>query len=107
MSMNRARAVNPIRQALQQAMVSPRVQAAVTVFVNALVDEGEAILKQRYAGETLRIYTPKRGGHEQRDARDQRIRALAAPPSSLPPAQIAALEGISLRRVQQLLRKSA
>lgn len=106
MSLTRVRTVNPIRQALQQAMVSPRVQAAVTVFVNALVDEGEAILKQRYAGESLRTYYPKRGNRDDRDERDRRIRALAAPPSSLTPAQIAATEGISLRRVQQLLRKA-
>jgi hypothetical protein len=105
MSLTRVRAQNPIRQALQQAMVSPRVQAAVTVFVNALVDEGEAILKQKYAGETLRIYTPKRGGHQARDERDRRIQALAAAPSSLPVAQIAVMEAISERRVRQILAK--
>lgn len=106
MSLTRVSAVNPIRQALQQAMLSPRVQAAVTVFVNALVDEGQVILNQRYPGETLRTYCHKRGSRDERDARDRRIRTLAAPPSSLAPAQIAAREGISLRRVQQLLREA-
>lgn len=107
MNMTRARPVNPIRAALQQAMVSPRVQAAVSVFVNALVDEGEAILKQRYAGESLRTYIPKGGGQDAREERNRRIQALAAPPSSLPTAQIAVMEGVSERRVRQILAVAA
>lgn len=103
MSFNRVRQPNPVRAALNQAMVSPRVQAAIAVFVTALVDEGETILKQRYAGETLRIYNPKRGGPDARDARNRRIHAMAAAPSSMAPAQIAAAEGISLRQVQRVL----
>jgi hypothetical protein len=103
MSLTRAREVNPIRQALQQAMLSPRVQAAATVFVNALVDEGEAVLRERYAGETLRIYTPKILSRDARLMRNARIRAMAAPPGCMSPAQIAALEGLSLRQVQRLL----
>jgi hypothetical protein len=91
----RAESTNPIRAALEQAMVSPRVQQAVAVFVNALVDEGEALLKLRYAGETLRIYTPKRYGRQARLARDRRIQALATEPGCTPMAQIAAAEGIS------------
>jgi len=103
MSLTRTRQPNPIRAALQQAMLSPRVQDAVAVFVNALVDEGEAVLRHRYGGETLRIYTPKTGGREQREARRRRVRALAAPPSSLSTSQIAAREGITQRQVQRLL----
>lgn len=106
MPITRARAVNPIRAALQQAMVSPRVQAAVSVFVNALVDEGESILKQRYAGETLHIYTPKGCGHEQRDLRNRRIQALAKPPSSLSPAHIADMESLTVQHVRLILRRS-
>lgn len=107
MSLVRTRAPNPIRAALQQAMLSPRVQEAVAVFVNALVDEGEAVLRARYGGETLRIYTPKRGGRDGQDARNRRIRAMAAPPSSMAPAHIARAEGLSLRRVQQILKTDA
>ena len=105
MSLNRTRQPNPIRAALQAAMLSPRAQAAVSVFVNVLVDEGEAILRERYAGETLRIYTPKRGGRDQAEERDRRIVALAAEPSKLTPAQIAAREGITVRRVQQIIAR--
>ncbi len=105
MTMTRTRAPNPIRAALQQAMVSPRVQAAVSVFVAALVDEGEAILQQRYAGETLHIYQPKRGGVDERQARNRRIVAMASPPGNLPQAQIAAAEGVSVRHVQRLLER--
>ncbi len=82
-------------------MVSPRVQHAVSVFVNALVDEGEAILKSRYAGETLRIYTPKRGGRLAKEERDRRIQARAA--SGTPLAQIAAAENMSARQVQRIV----
>lgn len=107
MSLDRVRERNPIRAALQQAMLSPRVQQAVAVFVNALVDEGESILQQKYAGESLRTYVPKRGGHEARAERDRRIQALAAPPSSMPPARIAAQVGVSERHVRRLLKKPA
>jgi hypothetical protein len=104
MSLTRTRPVNPVRAALEQAMVSPRVQAAVTVFVNALIDEGEAVLRQRYGGETLRMYTPKRGGAGARDARDSRIAGALS--SGDPPALIAEREAISLRRVQQIAKKA-
>jgi hypothetical protein len=104
MSLTRTRPPNPIRAALQQAMLSPRVQQAVAVFVNALVDEGEAILQAKYSGERLRLYMPKGMGQAARDERKRRVRALAAPPSNLGTEQIAALEGISVRRVQQMLK---
>lgn len=103
MNMARIRHVNPIRAALEQAMVSPRVQAAVVTFVNALVDEGEAVLRERYAGETLRVYTPKRGGSDERAARDRRIEAAVA--ADEPHAAIAQREGIGLRRVQQIAKR--
>lgn len=105
MSLTRARTVHPIRAALQQAMVSPRVQAAVAVFVNALVDEGEAILRDRYPGETVTLYNRKRGGQAEREERDRRIQSLAAAPSKLPAARIAAIEGVSERHVRRLLGK--
>lgn len=95
---------NPIRAALEQAMVSPRVQQAVAVFVNALVDEGEAILRARHAGETLRIYTPKRGGRAAKEERDRRIQARAA--SGAPHGQIAAQEQMSLRQVQRIVSRT-
>lgn len=103
MSITRSRPVNPVRSALQQAMVSPRVQAAVVGFVNALVDEGEAILRSRYAGETLRMYTPKRGSGGERDARDLRIKAAVI--AGTPNALIAERERVGLRRVQQIARQ--
>lgn len=98
---------NPIRAALEQAMLSPRVQQAVATFVNALVDEGEAILRERYAGETLRIYTPKLGTRSQLAERNRRIQAMGSPPSSMSPAHIAAVEGISVRQVQRVLAGGA
>jgi hypothetical protein len=104
---DRSRAVHPIRAALQQAMVSPRVQQAVAVFVNALLDEGEAILRQRYPGETVTLYNRKRAGQDEQEQRNRRIQAMAAAPSWMSPAQIAAREGISARRVQQVLRSAA
>lgn len=85
-------------------MLRPRVQAAVSVFVNALVDEGEAILRERYAGEHLRIYAARRDPAET-EARQRRVLAMAAPPSSMTASQIAAREGISERWVRKLLQK--
>jgi hypothetical protein len=84
-------------------MVSPRVQHAVTVFVNALVDEGEAILRQRYPGETLRLYNAKRTTAPERSARDMQIESAIAAGES--PALIAARVGIGERRVQQIARR--
>lgn len=102
MSLTRVRTVNPIRAALSEAMLTPRVQQAVTTFVTALVDEGEAILMARYGGERLRVYIPK-SGHDAREERDRRIRAMAAPPGCMAPAQIAAVVGVSERHVRRLL----
>lgn len=98
------RTPNPISAALEQAMASPRVQQAVAVFVNALVDEGEAILRARHAGETLRIYTPKRGGRSAKEERDRRIQARAA--GGTHPAHIAADERMSLRQVQRVIARA-
>lgn len=106
MSLTRTRPIHPIRAALQQAMISPRVQQAVAVFVNALVDEGEAILRDRYPGETLTLYNRKRCGQDEREERDRRIRALAAPPSSLSPAHIAAMESLTVQHVRLILRRA-
>jgi hypothetical protein len=103
MSLTRTRPTNPVRAALEQAMVSPRVQSAVALFVNALVDEGEAILRARYAGETLRMYTPKRGSAEARDSRDLRIEAALA--AGEPAAMVAGREGLSVRRVEQIAQR--
>lgn len=100
MSLTRVRPVNPVRSALQAALESPRVQHAVGLFVAALIDEGEAVLKRRYAGEVMRLYTPKGAGWQARQERDRRIQAGLAAGQS--PAAIAALEGITPRRVQQL-----
>ena len=107
MSLTRVRSVHPIRAALQQAMVSPRVQQAVAVFVNALVDEGEAILRDRYPGETVTLYNRKRCGQDEREERNRRILALAGAPSNLPAAQIAAMVGVSVRHVRRLLTGDA
>ena len=101
MSLHRVRPINPIRSALDQAMLSPRVQLAVASFVNALVDEGEVILRQRYAGETLRMYQPKRRNADQRAERDRRIQADAA--GGMPHALIAEREQITVRQVRRIV----
>lgn len=100
MSLTRVRPVNPIRSALETALQTPRVQMAVGLFVAALVDEGEAVLKRRYAGEILRIYTPKGPGAQARDERDLRI--VAALAAGQAPAAVAARESVTVRRVQQI-----
>jgi hypothetical protein len=103
MSLTRVRQPNPVRAALREAMLTPSVQQALHAVLNQLVDGAEAILRQRYPGETLRVYTPKRGSQDERQARDRRVQALAAAPSSLSAEQIAQLEGITPRRVRQIL----
>lgn len=104
---DRNRSTNPIRAALEQAMTTPRMQQAVSAFVAALVDEGEAVLRQRFGGETLRVYQPKRGGTDKRRERDMRIQTMGTPPNAMSAAQIAALEGLSVRRVEQILARHA
>jgi hypothetical protein len=103
MSTDRTRAPNPIRAALQSAMLSPKVQAAAMTFVNALVDEGEAVLRDRYGGDRLRMYVPKSGGRGVRDERRLRVQALAGAPTNLTPEAIAPLVGLSVRHVRRLL----
>ena len=96
MSMTRVRSVNPIRMALEQAMGSPGMQQAAKVFMNALIDESETILRARYAGEQVRMYLPKASNsRDERDARDRRI--LAALGAGEPPALVAAREGRARR----------
>lgn len=107
MSIVRIRDADPIRVALHQAMLSPSVQAAATAFIGALVEQSETILRQTYAGETVRVYAAKRGGRDERLARDRRIVALASPPSSLCAERIAQREGITPRRVRQILADAA
>lgn len=59
-----------------------------------------AALRTLYPGEQLRLYAPRRG-HDVRE-RDRRIcAAAAAAPADL--ASIARAEGLTLRRVQQIV----
>lgn len=93
-----------IRQLAQQAAAHPRIESAVMGAIRAeLPGVIEGLLRDAYAGEQLRLYVPRRGSHQSARERAERIRALAAPPTSLQPALIAEREGVSLRTVQRAL----
>lgn len=96
---------NLLRQLAHQAAAHPRIEAAVIGAIRAeLPGVIEGLLREAYGGDTVRIYVPSRGGHDAKLERDRRIAALAAAPSSLSVAAIAAKEGLTVRRVQQILR---
>jgi hypothetical protein len=97
-----------LRELATQAASHPRIEAAVLGAIRAeLPGVIEGLLRDAYGGDTVRIYVPRGASREDKVARDQRIRALSAAPSSLSPHAIAAREGISVRRVQQILLQPA
>ena len=96
-----------LRQLAVQAATHPRIEAAVMGAIRAeLPGVIEGLLRDSWGGDTLRMYVPKNGSRDDKDARDQRIVAMASPPSSATPHAIAAREGISVRRVQQILSQA-
>lgn len=95
-----------LRQLAEQAAAHPRIEAAVIGAIRAeLPGVIEGLLREAYGGDTIRIYVASGLGRAAKRERDLRITALAAAPSSLSPGAIAAREGISVRRVQQILRR--
>ncbi len=97
-----------LRQLASQAASHPRIEAAVIGAIrDVLPSVIEGLLRESYGGETVRIYVARNGGQAVKNERDLRITALAAPPASLSCGAIAAQEGISVRRVQQILMRAA
>lgn len=95
---------NLMRQVAHQAAAHPRIEAAVIGAIKAeLPGVIEELMRAAWGGERLRLYVARGTSLDAKAERDRRVRSLAAPPSSLPPAQIAAIEGIGVRRVQQIL----
>lgn len=104
MSLERVKPINPLRAALQAAQLSPAVQQAMATLAAVLMQETEAQLRARHGGEQVRLYAPKSGTRDDKAERNRRIRALAAPPSSMNPAQIAATVGnVTERHVRRIL----
>lgn len=68
---------------------------------NAVVDA----LTRNFGGAIVRLYVP--ADRRQRDERDRRVRALAAPPRNMPLAQIARTVGLSVRQVMRILDRPA
>lgn len=97
-----------LRQLATQAASHPRIEAAVIGAIrDVLPGVIEGLLREAYGGETVRIYAARHDvllADQGRRDRDLRIAALAAAPSSLTPAAIAELEGITPHRVRQILR---
>lgn len=94
-----------LRDLAVQAAAHPKIEAAVLGALRAeLPGVIEGLLRDAYGGETLRMYVAKGASRDTKSERDRRIVALGSPPSSMSTAEIAAREGISLRRVQQVLR---
>jgi hypothetical protein len=97
-----------LRHLAAQAASHPRIEAAVIGAIrDVLPGVIEGLLREAYGGETVRIYVARNGGQAVKNERDRRIAALATKPASLSPGAIAAQEGISVRRVQQILRRVA
>lgn len=98
---------NLLRELAQQAAAHPKIEAAIMGAVRAeLPGVIEELLRQAYGGETVRIYVASGGSRDAKAERDRRIQALAGAPSHMSPAAIAASEGISVRRVQQIIRRN-
>lgn len=103
--MSLTRATRP-RQALlrdlaTQAASHPRMEAAILGAIRGeLPGVIEELLRDLYRGETVRLYVPKRGGAADREHRDRRIEAALAAHEA--PAAVAAREGVSRRRVEQI-----
>ena len=94
-----------LRQLAQDAATHPRMQRAVSQDVAAeLPAIIEDLLRTAYAGEVLNVYVASGRSVPERAARDRRIRAAAA--AGEPLAAVAAREGVSLRRAQQILASS-
>lgn len=95
-----------IRQLAQQAAAHPRIESAVMGAIRAeLPGVIEDLLRQAYGGSQLRVYIPQGSSQATKGERDRRIHALATAPANLSPQAIAAQEGISVRRVQQILAR--
>lgn len=76
----------------------------------AAVRRTHELLRKAFPGETVRLYNPAQDlfeAQQRLEVRNLRIAALAATPSSLTPAAIAQLEGITPHRVRQILRATA
>ena len=87
-----------------QVASHPRLEAAVMKAIrDVLPSVVDSVLRETYGGETFRSYAPRGPSQLDKVERNRRIKALAAPPSSLTPHAIAALEGVGVRRVQQIL----
>ncbi len=96
---------NLFRELAHQAAAHPRMEAAIMGAVRAeLPGIIEELLRQTHGGRMVQLYVARSGSLAAKDERDRRIRALAAAPSSMTPAAIAAQEGLTVRRVQQILR---
>jgi hypothetical protein len=97
-----------LRDIASQAAIHPRVESAVIGALRSVLPGViEEIVREMYpGGERVRFYTPKVGSRSAKAERDRRICALVAPPSKLPLAQIARQEGLSLRRVQQIVARN-
>ena len=97
---------NMFRELAYQAAAHPRMEAAIMGAVRAeLPGIIEELLRQSHGGRTVQLYVARTGSLAAKDERDRRIRSMAAAPTSMAPSAIAAQEGITVRRVQQILRK--
>lgn len=109
MSLHRIGGQSPqslLRDLATQAAAHPKIEQAVLGGIRAVLpDVIEELLRAAYGGERVRLYVASRSSRDAKADRDRRIAALASAPSNLSPAAIAAQEGLSLRRVQQILRK--
>lgn len=95
-----------LRQLAHQAAAHPKIEAAVMGAIRAVLpDIMEGLLRDSFPGETVHLYGSRRSGFAQKDERDLRIIGMAEAPSSLSPADIASREGLTVRRVQQILKR--
>lgn len=111
MSIERAPHATPaafLRELASQAAIHPRVETAVIGALRGVLPGViEEIVREMYpGGERVRFYSAKVSSRSAKAERDRRIVTLAAPPASMALAQIAQQEGLSLRRVQQILARN-
>lgn len=103
-STTRPAAGSILRDLARRAAEHPRIEQAVMGAIRAeLPSVIEGLLRDAYGGEQLRIYVPARSSLDAKRERDERIRAMAAPPSSMSVGAIAALERVSVRTVMRAL----
>ncbi len=95
-----------LRQLAHQAATHPRIEGAILGALRAeLPGVIEELLRQSYGGDTLEIYVASRSSSAAKGERDRRIMAMATGPAALPTVAIAQVEGISERRVRQILQR--